>query len=240
MHIYFRQYAQQMGMQNIRTLLPEQIDIVLNTSIVDVLNQLIREHIDGTTEKGGADNSKLAQANSFRNLYHVQYITGTAIDKKSEINNFAKYGLAESSIKLITSKLYHFVGASAIFKYKDIDVYKFPIRYIDEQYLAECLNDKFLQPSIKSPIMVIYNQGSLHLDIYIKEKTNVVLSSIEIAYIAKPKELSATQTECDMPEHLHELIVKHAVELYKSSIGQGTTAAQPVQQAQPQYTQTAQ
>ena len=30
MHINFRQYAQQMGMQNVRAILPEQIDILIN------------------------------------------------------------------------------------------------------------------------------------------------------------------------------------------------------------------
>ena len=27
MHVWFRQYAQQMGMQNVRAILPEQIDL---------------------------------------------------------------------------------------------------------------------------------------------------------------------------------------------------------------------
>ena len=35
MHVMFRQYAQQMGMQNTRAILPEQIDLLLNTSQMD-------------------------------------------------------------------------------------------------------------------------------------------------------------------------------------------------------------
>mgnify|MGYP006955536998 CR=1 FL=1 len=29
MHVMFRQYAQQMGMQNVRAILPEQIDLLI-------------------------------------------------------------------------------------------------------------------------------------------------------------------------------------------------------------------
>ena len=32
MHVWFRQYAQQMGMQNVRAILPEQIDLLINNS----------------------------------------------------------------------------------------------------------------------------------------------------------------------------------------------------------------
>ena len=42
MHIMFRQLAQQMGMQNVRAILPEQIDLLLNTAIIDVVNEIIK------------------------------------------------------------------------------------------------------------------------------------------------------------------------------------------------------
>ena len=44
MHVWFRQYAQQMGMQNVRAILPEQIDLLINTSILDTVNQVIKEN----------------------------------------------------------------------------------------------------------------------------------------------------------------------------------------------------
>ena len=48
MHVMFRQYAQQMGMQNVRAILPEQIDLLLNTSQMDMVNQIIKENIGNT------------------------------------------------------------------------------------------------------------------------------------------------------------------------------------------------
>lgn len=69
MHVWFRQYAQQMGMQNVRAILPEQIDSLINTSITDTINQLIREHIGNTNDRVITDNSKLGQINAFKPLY---------------------------------------------------------------------------------------------------------------------------------------------------------------------------
>lgn len=74
MHVWFRQYAQQMGLQNVRALLPEQIDLLINTSISDMVNQLIRENIGLTNDRIVTDNSKLGQINAFRTLYKVAII----------------------------------------------------------------------------------------------------------------------------------------------------------------------
>lgn len=71
MHIWFRQYAQQMGMQNVRAILPEQIDLVINTSISDTINQLITENIGLTNDRIITDNVKLGQINALRTLYKV-------------------------------------------------------------------------------------------------------------------------------------------------------------------------
>ena len=71
MHVNFRQYAQQMGMQNVRAILPEQIDLLINQSITDTVNQLIRENIGVTNDRVITDNSKIGQINAFRTLYDV-------------------------------------------------------------------------------------------------------------------------------------------------------------------------
>ena len=75
MHVDFRQYAQQMGMQNVRAILPEQIDILINQSIMDTVNQLIRENIGITNDRVVTDNSKIGQINAFRTLYDVKEVS---------------------------------------------------------------------------------------------------------------------------------------------------------------------
>lgn len=74
MHVMFRQYAQQMGMQNVRAILPEQIDLLLNTSQMDIVNQIIKENIGITNDRVITDNSKVGQINALRSLYHVAII----------------------------------------------------------------------------------------------------------------------------------------------------------------------
>ena len=69
MHVMFRQYAQQMGMQNVRAILPEQIDLLINNSISDVINQVITQNIGTTNDRVLTDNSKLNQINALRSLY---------------------------------------------------------------------------------------------------------------------------------------------------------------------------
>ena len=69
MHVWFRQYAQQMGLQNVRAILPEQIDLVINTSITDIVNQIITQNIGVTNDRIITDNSKISQINALRSLY---------------------------------------------------------------------------------------------------------------------------------------------------------------------------
>ena len=66
MHVWFRQYAQQMGMQNVRAILPEQIDVVINTSISDYVNEIIRTNIGLTNDRVITDNSKISFSYFFR------------------------------------------------------------------------------------------------------------------------------------------------------------------------------
>ena len=81
MHVWFRQYAQQMGMQNVRAILPEQIDLLINSSITDTINQVITQNIGITNDRVITDNSKIGQINALRSLYKVkivQAIPGTS------------------------------------------------------------------------------------------------------------------------------------------------------------------
>lgn len=74
MHVWFRQYAQQMGMQNVRAILPEQIDICINTAITDTVNRIVQENVLQTNDRVVTDNSKLGSINSLNTLYKVEII----------------------------------------------------------------------------------------------------------------------------------------------------------------------
>lgn len=397
MHVWFRQYAQQMGLQNVRAILPEQIDLLINTSITDTINQLIRENIGLTNDRVITDNSKLGQINALRTLYKVKTIdmspetpvtretrafvfnasdrnTGkmttdfnkisneslipdylflvdfslnykqvsnnfgysgynnvqhyanlikplpdgtkpviTVVDNKTFVintpimfDNSASEGSANklvSDVKVriigeeedrwlevlhddrdifnpsysyrlcitpvgdyiytkeysteVTNAFGDYVIDSAlkayttpIFSEEALETNYFPVRLIDDAYLADTLNDFVLRNRLRSPILVTYNNGTF--DIYIDKfkqvsangsikyvlDNNLLPYKFRMSYISKPamvrysEDIGGENVDCDLPEAMHVDILKHAVDLYNIAIQGNLYSAQQQQQAQ--------
>lgn len=127
MHIVFRQLAQQMGMQNVRAIIPEQIDVLLNASISDKVNQLLREHIAATSDRAMVDNSKIGQANALRSLYQVIPINlSPAFVQGKETRTFV-FKSDDANIGRLTTDFVHNVKDSNIPDY--LHVVEFMINY---------------------------------------------------------------------------------------------------------------
>src|SRR5574344_3149061 len=94
MHVWFRQYAQQMGMQNVRAILPEQIDNLINTAIKDTVDEVINKSVGTTNDRVITDNAKLANVNALRTLYRVKTYTPTG---GNTINTYANSPYSVSS-----------------------------------------------------------------------------------------------------------------------------------------------
>lgn len=305
MHVWFRQYAQQMGMQNTRAILPEQIDLVINTSITDVVNQVITQNIGATNDRIITDNSKIGQINALRSLYKVlvidmadPYNVGifnegdettitrlwakldcmvaparfwtiaikepdqmvarpisreafNQVEESSKIegwHTFAelaeKYLIPANNLKAAKTlepfKYMYLVDLALNYTSNDKKTNYFPVRLIDDIYLADTLNDFLLAPRLRSPIAVIYNN---QLDLYIDTPANIAARSIEpkelrISYIAKPalvkyqSDIGGEDVNCDLPDYMHVDILKHAVDLYRVAVSSGMYGAQQQQQAQ--------
>lgn len=298
MHVWFRQYAQQMGMQNVRAILPEQIDVLINTSISDIVNQLVRENVGIRNDRVITDNSKIGQINALRSLYKVTEIIKYAgstdttpsvtntekeeIDKNKHLvlatpsigefvcNNFITDGpnvkkevnkldtngnivtddddnpVKESIDLYAIDNVMYLVDLSIVYEYSNIVTRPFPIRIIEDSYLADALNDFILKPRVRTPIAVIYqNKLDLYLgDDYAKAggqlKTgNVDLKHVRVSYIAAPAKVkyvsdvtgdTSQDVHCDLPESIHVDILKHAVDLYNVSVNGGLYNAQQNQQ----------
>ena len=95
MHQMFRQYAQQMGMQNVRAILPEQIDLLINNSISDTINQVITQNIGVTNDRVISDASKLNQVNALKSLYKVWKgsISAATVKGKEKTNYITSFFL---------------------------------------------------------------------------------------------------------------------------------------------------
>ena len=388
MHVMFRQYAQQMGMQNVRAILPEQIDLLLNTSQIDIINDVIKQNINITNDRIITDNSKIGQINALRSLYHVHYIdmspylnqskesrtfvfnasdrfTGrmtTDFDKIDGVSLIPQYMyLVDFSInyKKVKNKLgysgfsnvydsfsvltpngatnnsenylYHNVSTSVIIsaarneetneleeydfnlangflvthavidaskplpyylyckknsnnyylsgdisvfdqtnninpcvvntgkKYAEpifeIDGFEtnyFPVRIIDDIYLADTLNDFVLKNRMRTPIMVIYNKKfndnnynvfDLYIDKFKKTSNDryvldgdLLPYKLRMSYISQPRKIEYKEDmgedniNCELPNYMHIDVVKHAVDLYRITISGSMMAAQQQEQ----------
>ena len=122
----------------------------------------------------------------------------------------------------------------------------FPVRIINDSFLADTLNDFVLKNRLRTPIIVTYNNGTF--DLYIDEfiQTNgryhlrnmLVPYQLRMSYVSRPavvkydEDLVGNSVDCDLPESLHVDILKHAVDLYTTSIQGSLYSAQQQQQMQ--------
>ena len=252
MHVWFRQYAQQMGMQNVRAILPEQIDLLINTSITDTINQIITQNIGVTNDRVITDNSKIGQINALRSLYKVieviadpdngdePFSEGNIDTIYNIVANFrdidGEPGQEFDYLYLVDLAINYKTSTNKITNY-------FPVRLIDDAFLADTLNDFILKPRVRTPIAVIYNNK---IQLYINDIVNTGLPQnltpnvLRISYIGKPakvaylSDVGGTNVDCDLPEYMHVDILKHAVDLYRISISGALSGAQSQQQAQQQ------
>lgn len=278
MHQMFRNYAQQMGMQNVRAILPSQIDLLLNNSISDTVNQVIAQNIGTTSDRVITDNSKLNQVNALKSLYKVW--KGKVTLPTPKTNYIASYILPLENFGIATEaketkikkgdNVYGAPGSADAGKPKKIDYFFlvdlsidyvktlgggnfntniFPIRLVDDQYLADVVNDFVMAPSLRSPVATIHDNT---IELYIDKpdantKTTpdaykfgggLEVNEIRLSYIGKPgivkfnEDIGGTDVDCELPESMHVDIVKHAVDLYRTALNGGIVGAQGAQQQQ--------
>ena len=153
MHKMFRQYAQQMGMQNVRAILPEQIDLLINNSISDTINQVITQNIGITNDRVISDASKLNQINALKSLYKVWKgnISAATLKGKEKTNYIISFQLPLNNFKTTGSytddnnsstaiSFLYVVDLSINYKKTDFVTNIFPVRIVDDQFVARFLN----------------------------------------------------------------------------------------------------
>ena len=260
MHQMFRQYAQQMGMQNVRAILPEQIDLLINNSISDTINQVITQNIGVTNDRVISDASKLNQVNALKSLYKVwkgsiadatvkgKEKTSYIISFQLPLNNFKTAGsYTDDDVSSTAISFLYVVDLSINYKKTDFITNIFPVRIVDDQFVADVVNDFVLAPKMRSPVASIHDNL---IELYIDKADSkpedeqpftfkgVSINELRFSYIAKPaivkfaEDVDGTNVNCDLPEYMHVDIVKHAVELYQIAKSGSLAAAQQAQQNQ--------
>ena len=77
MHVTFRELAQQMGMQTVRAILMEDIDICLNAAIIEKARNVIVENVGPVpyNDKVARQNASISPVNALRTLYTAVLLT---------------------------------------------------------------------------------------------------------------------------------------------------------------------
>ena len=241
MHVWFRQYAQQMGMQNVRAILPEQIDVLINTSISDYVNELVRTNIGLTNDRVITDNAKLGQINALRTLMDDDDINFDTDDTPFVRVNSPDWQFAYNNFINSIDNMMYLVDLSIQYDFNNTEQITswYPVRIIENMYLADTLQDFILKPRFRSPIATI-SGGNLNL--YIGEGPKGVTITphvLHVDFLKYPNKVQyrqdipgQTNIDCDLPDYMHVDILKHAVDLYRVAIQGSLYANRQQQQAQ--------
>lgn len=204
MHQAFRVFAQQMGMQLVRAILPEEIDVYLNTAIVEKTREVILSNVTTTfQDRVSVQDNSISPINYIRTLYKQLVINN---------NNDACFifSLDCNDIMLYTS-------ISIV--YEDDKIYA--CRLIEPDKVNETLRDFCNGASFDYPIATLYNKDEQEVIEIFNDKT--AIKNINVRYIANPTKVNYSDgIGCDLPEYTHNEIVQLACHKYFVSVGSTT------------------
>lgn len=212
-HNMFRTYAQQMGMQTIRAILPESIDDYLNHSIVNKVRSIVLDNATTVyNDKVTQQRNPISPLNGVRTLYS-KYYTESIKGNGTIGDPYTIEADIDDNVMFYTK---------VALQYKDN---KYGCRFINNDDLEDTLNDYCSRASSDAPIAVIsYDEhNKIKLDVITEDSTSLPVG-IEIRYIRKPAKVKYSEVpeECvdpDIPEHLIPDIVDMAVRDYFNSVG---------------------
>lgn len=207
MHTAFRVFGQQMGMQKIRTILPEEIDYFINAAIDEKVREVIASNtITQFNDKVSIQQNAISPINYIRTLY---------VEKLMENN-------VDSPVTLDTEDVMYYLS----FSISTSGTRYHKCRLIEPNELEATLDDYCSSASLDYPIITLYKDeiGDYVADVYTdKERSATLAFNLKIKYIKNPSKLSEDNpTGCDLPEYTHNEIVQLAVQKYFISVGSTT------------------
>lgn len=206
MHNLFRALGQQMGMQQVRAILPATIDSYINTAINIKVRTLLLENTNIDFEsRMVVRREEIIPINAFRTLYTEEEKINVAIGSEITIN----------------PNLMVLLGIGI--KYNG-ETKRYGCRLIDNIELENTLNDYCNGPYKEHPIANLYgdkirmyfgNYNSSNYTAYIKyiRYPRIVLLS---------EDPNVASRDCDLPEYLHIEIVDTAVKKFFEAVGYTT------------------
>lgn len=198
MHNAFLVLGQQMGMQNMRNILPSEIDVFLNAAIIEEVRKVVLSNVNANfTDKVTVQKNNISPINFIRTLYR-----GIAIP------------IEDNLVEQLDDVLFY---TSVFVEYTQGGI-EIPCRIIEPDELAFTLSDYCNAPSKEYPIVVLQND---YLVFYPQPFDNNAYAMIN--YVKNPTKVSyANETSCNLPEYTHNQIVETAINKYFASVGSTT------------------
>lgn len=219
MHTTFRTLGQQMGMQLIRGILPESIDVFINEAINEKVRSVV---IMNTTtqfrDRVAIQDNSISPINSIRTLVKKGSIT---INSSLTDTDYYTADVAIDNVMFYTSFGVRYIG----------NVKKVGARFIESDKLDDTRSDYCNSESWDYPIITMYSndQDKEYIQLYINNNIKKP-ATVEVDYIILPKIVKwnatlATAVSCNLPVYTHNEIVELAVNKFFNSVN--STTKQP-------------
>lgn len=218
MHVLFRTLGQQNGLQQIRGILPESIDVYLNEANMTIVKSTIQSNAlsinkDVRTPQYG----KISPINAIRTLY---------VTEEQELNIEKENSKLYNEVSLnLQNKVLQFTNFAV--KYNSSDEEYYDCRLIEPERLFNTNKDYLNRASQEYPIVALYKGDlktteSIKLALCVGGKQNI--KSLLVQYIKYPEtikfdEIKSKRANCDLPEYKHNEVVELAVRLWMNSLG---------------------
>lgn len=204
MHQLFRVVGQQMGMQTIRAILPEEIDVFLNMAINEKVREVLLSNVTLNEGTKLMINNNTSPINYIRTLYK-QYVVENTM-------------LLSNTFSITNLDAMYFISFAVVYS----DNIQKGCRLVEPDRINDILMDFCSSPTKNEPVVVMYTTQANDLVAQVYNNNNDVYKLI-INYISNPVKVSFDESiSCDLPEYTHNEIVQLAVQKYFNSVGSTT------------------
>lgn len=219
MHILFRTIGQQMGLQQVRGILPESIDVYLNVAINEKCRSVLQQNTSAQfKDKITVQNNYVTPINALSTLY--------CSDKKS--TTIQGHDCREVILDpLVNTNVFQFISFFVAFT-DNKSVWHRAARLIEFDKLYMILNDECSKADNEYPIVSLYTDpasGQFRARLFMTDYTQ--FDALVFNYIKHPNKVNhSTRINCDLPDYLHTEIVEMAVQKFFQSVGSTTKQVQ--------------
>ena len=221
MHNVFRTLGQQMGLQRIRAILPESIDVYINDAITEKVRSVVIANTATTfQDKVSVQKNPITPQNALRTIFKSADII---ISDDQKVDDCYVIMLNVNDVMLFTSFGVRYDGITKTFK----------CRLIEPDKLEDVLSDYCNGASYDFPIVSLFanEDNAEYVKLFVNSKSKVPVS-LQIRYIETPAVVKWDANmdncvNCNLPDYIHMEIVELAVNKFFQSVG---STAQPVSQ----------